>query len=252
MAPRRVEQREIPTDTESETKANGHKPASLIATLVDLRSRQIQKARIQFGNRTSAIERGADEASDSQEKIVRFYLGAFADLETQITNHITKLVKAKPIYKRASKIKGVGPMMAAYLIAFIDIEKADTVSALWRYAGYGVVNGEREKPVKGEKLHYNARLKTGMYLLAGQFLKANSPYARVYEEAKPKYALAHPDWTKLHCHLAAQRKMIKLFLSHLWEVWRKQEGLSVVAPWAFSNPEWAQAHRHIPPEDFGW
>ena len=34
-----------------------------------------------------------------------------------------------------------------------------------------------------------------------------------------------------HVHLMARRKAAKLFLSHLWEMWRRFEGLEVRAPY---------------------
>ncbi len=35
-----------------------------------------------------------------------------------------------------------------------------------------------------------------------------------------------------HVHMMAMRRMVKLFADHLWEVWRKAEGLSVRPPYA--------------------
>jgi hypothetical protein len=32
----------------------------------------------------------------------------------------------------------------------------------------------------------------------------------------------------------ARRKMVKIFLSHLWATWRKMEGLTVTKPYVFS------------------
>ncbi len=37
-----------------------------------------------------------------------------------------------------------------------------------------------------------------------------------------------------HVHMQAMRKMIKLFLSHLWLVWREAEGLPITEPYAYS------------------
>jgi hypothetical protein len=142
----------------------------------------------------------------------------------------------------------VGDILAAKVISMIDIQRADTVSALWRYAGYGVVNGEREKPTKGEALHYNKRLKTTCYLIGSSFLRSNSPYRQIYDSSKEYYE-TNRDWTKLHRHHAAMRKMIKVWLSHLWEVWRTLEGLPVRNIYA----EDKLGHNHyISPQDYGW
>lgn len=87
--------------------------------------------------------------------------------------------------------------------------------------------------------------------------KPNSPYARYYFKAKdeiirklqaegtlivPTLELPTNGNGKIfepvgtiatgHVHMRAQRKMSKLFLSHLWLVWRKAEGLPVSKPYA--------------------
>jgi len=49
--------------------------------------------------------------------------------------------------------------------------------------------------------------------------------------------------TKKGIDMQARRKLIKLFLSHLWEVWRKLEGLPVVLPY----PVKMGMHEYIPP-----
>ncbi len=222
---------------------------TLLRTLVDLRDRQIQKARIQFGNRLSAIERGDDESDDRQRSVLERYHKRFQDIEKELDADIKEQVAEHPIYEQVSAVKGIGPGLAAKLIAMIDIERAPTISSLWRFAGYAVINGERERPTKGEKLHYNKRLKTTCYLVATAFLRANSPYRRVYDEAKAYYEANRPDWTKGHRHNAANRKMIKVFLSHLWLRWRLLEGLPV------SNPYVHDIMKHgslYAPEEFGW
>jgi hypothetical protein len=225
-------------------------PNNLLRALVDLRDRQIQKARIQFNNRLSALERGDDDdARTQQREIVGRWLNRFEELERELDADITAAVREEPVFEQVVAIKGIGPLLAAKMIAMIDIERAATVSALWRYAGYGVVDGEREKPVKGEALHYNIRLKTTLYLVGSAFLRANSPYRRVYDDARAYYAANRPDWTPGHQHLAAKRKMVKTFLAHLWERWRKVEGLPTGA--LYVNERLGHEHYYTP-EDFGW
>jgi len=38
--------------------------------------------------------------------------------------------------------------------------------------------------------------------------------------------------TDLHVHMRALRKTIKLFIAHLWEEWRRAEGLPITLPYA--------------------
>lgn len=221
---------------------------STLRALVDLRDRQIQKARIQFGNRVEAITRGDDDANNQQFQIAKKWHGRFSELESELDKDIKVAVKDEIIYKPLTSVKGVGPMMAAKLIAMIDIERCNTISALWRFAGYAVIDGERERPVKGEQLHYNIRLKTTVYLVATSFLRTNSPYRKFYDNAKEYYANSR-DWTKLHVHNAAMRKMSKMFLSHLWLVWRQLEGLPVREPYVKEK----LGHENIvTPQECGW
>jgi hypothetical protein len=221
----------------------------LLRALVDLRDRQIQKARIQFGNRVDAIMRGADNGYGKQFEIATKWALRFDELESELDRDIAKQVKHYAIYDHVSALRGIGPLLSAKLIAMIDIERSPHVSSLWRYAGYAVMNGERERPVKGEKLHYNKRLKTACYLIASSFLKSGSPYREIYDQARGYYEVNRPDWTKGHQHNAAMRKMTKRFLSHLWLQWRTLEGLPVTEPYVQEK----MGHVHIDrPEDYGW
>lgn len=38
-----------------------------------------------------------------------------------------------------------------------------------------------------------------------------------------------------HIHNMAQRKTVKIFLSHLWAVWRELDGLDVTKPWIIAQ-----------------
>lgn len=188
---------------------------SLLRALVDLRDRQIQKARIQFSNRLDALARDADTDPDGRQSIIiSRYLDTFKSIENDLDNDIVLLCEGIPIVDHLIALKGISYTLAAKLVAMIDPARAPTISSLWRYAGFGVVDGHREKSVKGEKRHYNGRLKTACYLIGTSFLRCNSPYRSEYDKAREKYEGAHPDWTPLHQHYAAMGNMIKLFLCY--------------------------------------
>lgn len=224
--------------------------AAALRALVDLRDRQLQKARIQFRNRLHAIDGGTDTAVAEQREIVDRYYQAFDLLERLATRDIAQLVKRYPIYHEAARVRGVGPTLAAKVIALVgDIGQFDTVSKLWRFAGYAVIDGRAERLQSGEKAHYSTRLKTTCYLLGTSFLRLGSPYREVYDRAKERYTQTRPEWTPLHRHLAAQRVMVKLFLSHLWERWRILEGLPVRPHYA---AEYLNHTTDLRPERFGW
>lgn len=188
-----------------------------------------QRHRIQMSNRISAVERGA---STMQTATMERYMERFQALEDETAADIAVAVKEHEMWSWLKQVKGIGPGLAGSLVAMIDIEKADTVSALWRYAGQATTDGKADKPTKGEKLPYNANLKRVCYLIGTSFLRSGSPYRREYDEAKEYYQRVHADWTPGHIDMAARRKMTKLFLSHLWTEWRTRRGLPVRAPYA--------------------
>src|SRR5437867_1850418 len=134
-------------------------PIDEVRPLVDLRDRGIQKMRIAVGNRLSAIERGVDVPTNGSTALWERYDERLKQLEAEMDADIREAVKDIAIVAHMVRVKGVGLMLSAKVVSMVDITRASTVSALWRYAGYGVKDGEREKPIKGEKLHYNARLK---------------------------------------------------------------------------------------------
>ncbi len=244
--------------------------------LAELRE-SFQRSRIAFGNRISAIERGSDAASPLVKEIYALWGNRFFSFEKDAEGQLLSLAANFQIIEDMTAIRGMGALTAAKIVSQIDITKADTVSALWRYSGYGVgkywagsdgklispgegthwgeekrikakrhevIAGKsdwkmvesRDRNIEGWLAPYNKRLKTYMYLAAQGFIRAHSPYAAVYYEAKEKYTNERPEWfekngkkvagAKGHAHAAATRKMIKVFLSHTWMQWRELEGLS--------------------------
>jgi hypothetical protein len=82
------------------------------------------------------------------------------DLETYVDDRIAILLEAHPAYPWVSKVKGVGREDISKVIRLIDINKANTISSLWKFAGYAPVDGHAEKRQKGAKLPYSFRLRT--------------------------------------------------------------------------------------------
>ena len=80
---------------------------------------------------------------------------------------------------------GIGPVIASGLCAHIDVSKADTVSALWKYAGQAP---GFDRKTKGQKLCYNARLKTLCWKLGESFCKVSgkpdATYGQFYKKFK--------------------------------------------------------------------
>jgi hypothetical protein len=162
---------------------------------------------------------------------------------------------------------GIGPVIAAGLAAHVDVTKADTVSAVWKFAGLAPGFDRR---VKGTKLPYNGRLKVLCWKAGDSFVKVSgkegATYGKLYSEFKAeeirkneaglyKEAAARELATKrfkqedsltkqrlkegklsdAHLHARAKRKAVKLFLSHYYVIGRKARGLVVRPPYSKTN-----------------
>ena len=220
-----------------------------LRALVDFRA-QIQKQRIAISNRLDALAREADEAQPTTSALWERWFDELKDMESGIDDDIKANTDDYPIIALMTEVKGVGKVLAAQAVAHIDITRASHVSSLWRYAGFGVnADGERDRLQKGVKAPYNKGLKTICWKIATSFMRSNSPYREIYDKAKERYERERPDWTKGHIHNAAVRKMIKIWLQHLWIVWRQLEGLPVTLPYVFDD---ARHTHYITPEQMGW
>lgn len=100
-----------------------------------------QSQRIQTQLRIGASERVHSLSKDelSIYGLTTIFENA-ASFEGDIEKIIKSQIKNHALYTQyLSKITGIGPMLAAGLIAYIDdIEKFKHVSSLWQYCGYGM------------------------------------------------------------------------------------------------------------------
>lgn len=94
------------------------------------------------------------------------------------------------------------------------------------------------RPGRGERPAYDAEAKKLCFLLGSSLLRANGAYQKYYERERAKLDGTRPQWAPGRRHLTALRKMEKLFLSHLWLVWREAAGLPVTEP--YEQPGQAQ------------
>jgi hypothetical protein len=195
--------------------------------------RDTMRMSVRTQNRISAIERGDSNLNPVREK-------AFADAIGSMVDGLKKnlILEAEnstgPIFEWLTSFKGLKEgSLAAQLIAQIDnIGKFSNISKLWRFSGYAVIDGHREYNKEGEPSHYNKVLKSTVYLIMEQFLRQQTPeYISIYYDEKERLTAKYPEYTKMHLHRMAMRKMAKIFLSHVWLVWSKAEGLPITQPW---------------------
>jgi len=161
-----------------------------------------------------------------------------------------------PIYTEyLTTVRGVGPLMAAVIIAGLDPYKAKYPSSFIMYVG-GDVAGDgagrskrsehlvdvtyktRDGKTKTKKsITYNAWLKTKLFgVLAPSFVKQpaeKSKFRTIYQDYKHRITnhKNHKDKSKGHIDAMAKRYIIKQFLVELHMTWRALEGLEVSEPY---------------------
>lgn len=221
-----------------------------IRRVVRLRD-QIQKARIGCSNRIWSIK---NKRAEGDIDFWELMLGRVKPWEEETNAYLRNIVEGYAVWSRWGKyVKGMGLISLGIIIGEIDIRKAHSISALWRFSGYGVINGERQRRLPAEKSDYNGRLRTMIYRQAQGLLRAGGCYADLYQRFKEEEirraqerglkivpskkgkALKDDEMAALHVHLRALRRMIKIWLSHLWLVWREAEGLPLSKPYAIDR-----------------
>ena len=232
----------------------------------------MQAGRIRANNQIRALTQSGEPhesiawlSTESRvlEESVKRTLGAYS------ANH--------PVGKRMRTVVGVGPVIAAGLLAHIDITRAPTAGAIWRYAGLDPTSEWK----KGEKRPHNASLKTLCWKLGESFVKVcnhkDAVYGKLYQERKEAelvkneagafadQAAAELEKFKIgkttdaykaysigklppaHIHARAKRVAVKMFLSHLHQVWYEVEfGETAPVPYVFEFADKEHVHKIEP------
>ena len=97
--------------------------------------------------------------------------------------------------------------------------------------------------ISGYQSNWNDRLKVLGWKVGSSFVKMpskRSKYRKLYEKIKAEEYKLHPKPIKKdskilynagHLNNRAIRKVVKIFLAHLWQTWRRQQGLKVTEPY---------------------
>lgn len=165
-------------------------------------------------------------------------------------------LKSEPLWWRwIENIRGISTILGANLIKnFGYCERFEYISSLWKYCGLHVVDGKAPKRTKGVKIDYNPAMRTLCWKIGDSFIKMRTiPYRGIYDGEKARQLKLMENGTdnapksKLHADLRSRRKMVKIFLSHYWQVGRTLKGLQLTRPYS----EEKMGHRHmIPPPAF--
>ena len=247
---------------------------------------EIQKLRIQNNNRMKMLERDYEISESQAEDYHDTVIKALIKTEKDIEKRVRKFVRSQHIYARwiGPHVKGVAEVLAGAMMSGIeDIGRFANVAKLWKYCGVGINDdGSIQKRKRGEKINYSPFLKTACWKIGESFVKTGDRgyYGSMYqkykadelrkltkqgytvlpsddvkkkiEEAQKKDKDATYESLKMfsqgHIHNRAKRKTVKLFLSHLWSVWREMEDLPITKPYIIANEP--EKHHYYPPP--GW
>jgi hypothetical protein len=169
-------------------------------------------------------------------------------LESQIKGALDRFGTHHRFGQWPRRVTGIGPVLAAGLIAHTEIERLPTAGHLWSFAGLDPSKSWE----RGQKRPWNADLKVLAWKIGQSFMKLhNHPadiYGKVYKIQKDKYiernddggfadnaakALGTKRWRKDteafkaysvgrlpagHVDAMARRYAVKLFLAHYWAV----------------------------------
>ena len=220
--------------------------------------------------REDAQIRALTEANEPSA-VVEWFAAQSRILENQLRAALDAFSGSHPAGQWARSNLGVGPVLAAGLLAYIDIRIAETASNIWSYAGLN----PNQKWEKGEKRPWNAGLRTLCWKLGQSFMKVSNredaTYGRHYRDRKTyeierndsggnaeaaARILAEKKWGKAteafkylsagklppaQIDARARRHAVKLFLAHFHKTWRELEGLPVRDPY----PVVHLGHAHI-------
>lgn len=220
----------------------------------------MQKDRIGQGNAMIAAAK-----QDEPHAVLAWLKDQSTTLEGQIKGALDKYSAAHAVGRWSRSIKGIGPVIAAGLLAHIDITRAPTAGHIWRFAGLDpTVRWE-----KGKLRPWNASLKVLAWKIGQSFVKVSggddpSPYGVVYRQRKALeverneagkfadqaaatlaerkikdtatraiYAAGRLPPGRLE--LRAERYAVKLFLAHWQHVaWEVEHGEPPPKPYAMS------------------
>lgn len=236
---------------------------------------QMQDFRISTNNQLRSAEKG-DDTFVSENSALCYIANSFETLENNIKLLLKAYAESKPIGRWLLSITGIGPVIAAGLIAHIDIKKVQTAGQIQAYAGLDPT----KKWEKGQKRPWNAKLKVLCWKVGQSFVKVSNNekdvYGKIYKERKAyeieqneKGAYAEQAAKKLastkigkdtdaykwysegklppaHIQQRAERYATKIFISHLFTVWYEMEH-GVPAPKPYAEAILNHAHIIAPP-----
>jgi hypothetical protein len=209
---------------------------------------RIQEHRIALGNQVSSILYDEDDSI-----LIEYYYGQIHTVEKSIVPALQSYAEAHEVGQWSLSQMGIGPVLAAGLLAHIDITKAPTVGHIWRYAGLDPTS----KWNKGEKRPWNAELKTICWKIGQSFIKVSGKddafYGKLYvqdeKNIKDKATREAYEAGRLpqgRILSQASRYATKLFLAH-WHHVAYEAHFNTAPPKPYIIEHGGHAHYIAPP-----
>jgi hypothetical protein len=214
----------------------------------------VQNYRLRSANQIRALSK-----SEEPVALLEWIQAGISDLEKEITKWMLRYASSSETGQWALSICGIGPVIAAGMLAHLDMTKTTNINKWWAFAGFDPTKTWQ----KGQKRPWNAKLKVLGYKAGESFVKVqnnkNDVYGQLFVEKKRLYtarnaagvysdraeqilatkkfgddtdAKKHYSEGKLppaHIHAMARRWTIKIFMSHLWQI-AYEETYKTVAP----------------------
>lgn len=213
----------------------------------------IEQLRMATANRVRALTRSEEDSDgeirglglDARSPEVATAMGMLASLEAlehSATLSLQREIRKSPLYGWVKREKGIGEKQAARLLAVIgdpywnDLhDRPRTVSELWAYSGYSVIDGAAQRRRKGVLSNWNDKAKSRAFLMAQSCVKSpGGRYSDLYKAERErltdalhphdcvrcgpsgKPAIAGSQLSAGHQHARALRKVAKEILKDLW------------------------------------
>lgn len=241
--------RSIDQAPERELKEKFNNAVTAFAAAMGVKDKEARAILMENGTYESIV---ASISAKEPHETLGFFLNNYEYMEQDLKKALEQYVKAQPIGRWMTSIMGIGPVIAAGLIAYIDIRQAPTAGHIWSYAG---LNPDSIWE-KGQKRPFNADLKKLCWKIGESFIKTQNRdgdiYGHIFAERKvleienneaglyadkaaeklEKFDIQEPITLAIyqngklppgHIHARARRYAVKMFLSHLQQVWWEME-----------------------------
>ena len=219
----------------------------------------VQKLRVQFNNRTAALERGVDSVdSETMETYANLEKMAVS-MESALNAAAARLLKRYPVWEHwLSHVRGIGPLLSLQMLSILLPPIPTKGPSSW-YKAAGLYTEEVEgisrlpRPRKGAgKVTYHTQLRKVLWNVGDSFIKGGNYYRKVYDDDKGRLAMKHQgdlNWPPHRLHAVARWTCVKTFLSDLWECWCEADGIHNRGPYGMvALPDGTKVIRHTLPD----